>query len=72
MNKDIIKGHWKELKGKVKQQWGKLTDDDISQLQGTYDELEGLLQKHYGYRKEEVEKEIKKFVERCGYKETTF
>ena len=45
MNNDIIKGNWKILKGKVKQQWGDLTDDEITQMKGSYDELEGTLQK---------------------------
>lgn len=69
MNKDIIKGKWKELKGKVKQQWGELTDDEISKMEGTYDELEGALQKHYGYRKDEIEKEIKSFVDENEYED---
>ncbi len=64
MNKDIIQGQWKELKGKLQQQWGKLTDDEISQLKGSYDELEGLLQKRYGYKRDEVEKEIELFVDK--------
>lgn len=64
MNKDIVKGHWKEIKGKVKQQWGKLTDDDVSRMQGTYDELEGVLQKKYGYQKDKIEKEIESFIEK--------
>lgn len=63
MNKDIIKGHWKEIKGSVKQQWGKLTDDQISQMNGTYEELEGALQKNYGYQKEEAQREIEEFLE---------
>ncbi len=63
MNKDIVKGHWKEMKGKLRQKWGELTDDDVSQMQGTYEELEGVLQKKYGYKKEEVEKEIQTFVD---------
>lgn len=63
MNKDIVKGHWKEMKGKLRQKWGELTDDDVSQMQGSYEELEGVLQKKYGYKKEEVEKEIQTFVD---------
>ena len=69
MNKDIMKGHWKELKGKVKQQWGKLTDDDLTTIEGNYDQLQGVLQKHYGYQKEQAKKEIDAFMESCGYKE---
>lgn len=64
MNKDILKGGWKELKGKVKQQWGKLTDDDITKIEGSYDELEGMLQKQYGYKKDEAREEIDKFLDK--------
>jgi uncharacterized protein YjbJ (UPF0337 family) len=64
MNKDIIKGKWKEIKGQLKQQWGDLTDDDISKMEGNYEELEGLLQKKYGYKREEAAKEIETFVDR--------
>lgn len=63
MNKDIVKGKWKEIKGKVKQQWGKLTDDEIGQMKGSYEELEGALQKKYGYRKDEAEKHIQEFID---------
>lgn len=72
MNKDIIKGHWKEIKGKVKQEWGKLTDDDIARIEGNYDQLEGLIQKQYGYRKDQAEKAIEKFIEKCRLKERSF
>lgn len=64
MNKDIVKGNWKEIKGKLKQQWGKLTDDQITQMNGTYDELEGALQKNYGYQKDEVKRQIDTFIEK--------
>ena len=63
MNKDIVKGHWKEVKGKLKQQWGKLTDDDIDQMEGSYEELEGALQKNYGYQKDQVKREIDTFLD---------
>ena len=62
MNKDILEGKWKELKGKVQQNWGKLTDDDVDQVNGSYEELEGKLQKAYGYQKEQVQKEINDFI----------
>lgn len=61
MNKDTLQGKWKEIKGKVKQQWGKLTDDDIAQINGSYDEMEGRIQKTYGYQKDQVRKEIDDF-----------
>lgn len=64
MNKDIIKGNWKEVKGKLKQQWAQLTDDEIGQMQGSYEELEGVLQKRYGYQKDQAEKEIETFVDK--------
>ena len=71
MNKNIIKGNWTELKGKVKQQWGKLTDNDVTKLNGSYEELSGLLQKSYGYQQEEADKQIKEFIEKCGCKDKT-
>lgn len=68
MNKDTIEGNWKEVKGKLKQQWGKLTDNDITQINGSYDELEGILQKRYGYEKDRVKKEINDFVDNNDWK----
>jgi uncharacterized protein YjbJ (UPF0337 family) len=64
MNKDIMKGKWNIIKGKVKQQWGKLTDDDVTQVQGSYDILSGTLQKKYGYQKDQAEKEINSFLDK--------
>lgn len=61
MNKDQAAGGWKELKGKLKQQWGKLTDDDLTVLEGTSDELSGRIQKRYGIAKEEAQKQIDDF-----------
>jgi uncharacterized protein YjbJ (UPF0337 family) len=55
---DILQGKWHELKGQVKQQWGKLTDDDMTKLTGKQEELAGVLQKRYGYSKEQAEREI--------------
>lgn len=62
MNWDEIKGDWKTFTGKVKAQWGKLTDDDLTQINGKRQELAGRLQKHYGHTKEEAEKHIDKFL----------
>ena len=56
MNKDIFEGNWKQLKGKVQQQWGKLTDDDLDVIDGKRTELAGKLQERYGYGKDEAEK----------------
>ena len=58
---DMIEGKLKELGGKIRQQWAKLTDDDVEQTQGNWDELSGRLQKTYGYTKEQAREEIEKF-----------
>jgi len=55
---DILQGKWHELKGQVKQQWGKLTDDDVTKLSGKTEELAGVLQQRYGYGKAQAETEI--------------
>lgn len=58
MNKEQFSGTWKTMKGKVKEKWGELTDDDITQIDGKRDQLLGILQKRYGYEKERAEKEL--------------
>ncbi|RIE08529.1 CsbD family protein [Candidatus Cryosericum hinesii] len=55
---DILLGKWHELKGHVREQWGKLTDDDLTQLSGKTEELAGVLQQRYGYDKAKAETEI--------------
>jgi len=62
MNEDVLKGKWKEIKGGVKEKWGKLTDDDITQIEGKQEKLLGLLQKTYGYSKEKADEEYKHFM----------
>jgi uncharacterized protein YjbJ (UPF0337 family) len=62
MNWDEIQGDWKQVSGKIKTQWGKLTDDDMTQIGGKKDELVGKLQKHYGHSKEEAEKHLDDFI----------
>jgi uncharacterized protein YjbJ (UPF0337 family) len=61
MNKDIIKGKWNQLKGEIKVQWGKLTDDELDQIDGNYDKMVGKLQEKYGYQKDQAEKEAEQF-----------
>ena len=61
MNWDIIKGQWKQLTGSVKERWGKLTDDEIAQMEGNRDQLEGKIQEKYGTTKEEAQKEVDEF-----------
>ncbi len=58
MNKDEISGNWKQLKGKAKEQWGKLTDDDMPVIEGKRDQLVGKIQERYGYAKDQAEKEV--------------
>jgi len=65
MNSDIFKGKWNEVKGKVKQKWGKLTDNDLSQINGQRDQLLGKLQMNYGWDKQKAENELKQFEEAC-------
>jgi len=63
MNKDILQGKRRELKGLVKEQWGKLTDDDLDRIEGQAERLVGLLQQRYGYAKEKAEQEYKRVME---------
>ena len=58
MNWDQVEGKWKELGGKAQAQWGKLTNDDLDVIKGRRTELEGRLQKHYGYAKEKSKSEV--------------
>jgi uncharacterized protein YjbJ (UPF0337 family) len=60
MNTDTIQGNWKQLKGRIKEQWGKLTDDDLTVINGQKDQLVGKLQERYGYSKEQAEREIER------------
>jgi uncharacterized protein YjbJ (UPF0337 family) len=55
---DILEGNWKEIRGGLKEWWGDLTDDDLTQIEGKRDRLVGTLQKRYGYAKERAEKEV--------------
>ncbi len=66
MNIDVLKGKWKEMKGDVKAKWGKLTDDDLKQIEGNQDKLLGILQQRYGYSKDQAEKEYNEFIGRYG------
>lgn len=61
MDENILKGDWKIVKGKVKETWGDLTDDDITKIDGKKDQLMGTLQKKYGYQKDEAERRLNEF-----------
>jgi uncharacterized protein YjbJ (UPF0337 family) len=62
MNRDEIRGGWKQLAGKVKTKWGTLTDDDQTQIDGKKDQLIGKLQAHYGHSKEVAEKYLRYLI----------
>jgi len=62
MNWDQIAGSWKQLQGKVREKWGKITDDDLTVVAGKRDQLSGALQRRYGLAKEEAEKQLDEFI----------
>ncbi|HEY9101850.1 CsbD family protein [Chitinimonas sp.] len=59
MNWDIVEGNWKQFSGKVKERWGRLTDDQLDQIAGRRDQLAGRIQESYGITKDEVEKQLR-------------
>jgi uncharacterized protein YjbJ (UPF0337 family) len=66
MNADQIKGQWRQLKGVAKTQWGKLTDDELTQIEGNAERLVGLVQERYGYEKERAQDEVDRFFTKYG------
>jgi uncharacterized protein YjbJ (UPF0337 family) len=58
MNQDTLKGQWTQVKGRIREQWGKLTDDDLDQIQGRAEQLVGKLQERYGIAREEAERQL--------------
>ena len=58
MNEDTLRGQWTQLKGKVREQWGKLTDDDLDQIQGKSEQLVGRLQERYGWARDDAKREV--------------
>lgn len=63
MNRDVLEGMWKQLRGKARETWGDLTDDELEEIAGRRDKLAGKLQERYGYTRAEAEKEIDRFLE---------
>ena len=61
MNQATLKGQWLQIKGQVRKQWGKLTDDEIDQIQGDAEILLGKLQQRYGYSREQAEQELERW-----------
>ncbi|MCW5771603.1 MAG: CsbD family protein [Rhodospirillaceae bacterium] len=64
MNWEQIKGNWNQAKGKVKEHWGRLTDDELARIAGARDQLVGRIQERYGIAKEEAEKQVKEWESR--------
>jgi uncharacterized protein YjbJ (UPF0337 family) len=67
MNTDTVQGKWKQMKGALKQRWGKLTDDDLTTLSGKKDELIGKLQERYGYTREQAVMEADDWATKSSY-----
>jgi len=66
MNKDTVEGNWKQLKGKIKEQWGKLTDDDFDVIAGKRDQLLGRIQERHGVSRDEAEQQVAAWENRDG------
>ena len=67
MNKDQLEGKWEELKGQVKEKWGKFTNDDLMVIHGQTDQLLGKLRERYGYTAEQAGREFKAFMKDLDY-----
>lgn len=65
MNWDQIAGEWKNMKGKIREQWGELTDDDMDRIGGKKDQLVGTIQSKYGLAKEEAERQVDEFARKA-------
>jgi uncharacterized protein YjbJ (UPF0337 family) len=68
MNRNILEGNWKQIRGTIREKWGELTDDELDQIAGKRDRLAGLLQERYGYTQMEAERQIDDFLE--GWEDT--
>jgi uncharacterized protein YjbJ (UPF0337 family) len=66
MNEDTLKGQWLQLKGKARQQWGKLTDDDLDQVQGKTEQLVGKVRERYGIAQDEAKRQVDDWVRSCS------
>jgi uncharacterized protein YjbJ (UPF0337 family) len=66
MNSDQLEGKWKQMKGSVKEKWGKLTDDDLDVIAGKQDQLAGKIQERYGITREEAEKQVREWSRTVG------
>ena len=67
MNRDQMEGNWKQFTGSAKEQWGKLTDDDLDVVAGKREQLEGKIQERYGKSKDEAKQEVDTWFDRNGW-----
>jgi uncharacterized protein YjbJ (UPF0337 family) len=63
VNKDILEGNWKQIRGQVKEAWGRLTDDELDEINGRMDQLIGKLQERYGYTHQQAEQQVLYFMD---------
>lgn len=68
MNSDTLKGQWKQVSGRAKEAWGKLTDDELLKIEGNAQRLSGLVQERYGITREEADKQVEKFIDKVSAK----
>jgi uncharacterized protein YjbJ (UPF0337 family) len=66
VNRDTLKGQWMQIKGKIREQWGKLTEDDIDRMQGNAEQLIGKVQERYGRSREQAEQEVNRWLAQQG------
>ena len=62
MNEDTLKGQWKQIKGRVREQWGKLTDDDLTMVEGRVQQLVGKIQERYGINRDEAQRQVDEWL----------
>jgi uncharacterized protein YjbJ (UPF0337 family) len=63
MDMNVFEGKWKQFRGRIEEEWGELTDDEVDQAEGKRDQMVGLLQEKYGYTKDKAEREFDRFVD---------
>jgi len=68
LNEQTIKGKWKELKGEIKTQWGKMTDDELEKTSGNLTSITGLIQQRYGAKKEEIQEKLHRIASKFSEK----
>lgn len=71
MNKDTLEGQWTQIKGKAREQWGKLTDDDLDQVKGKAEQLAGRIQERYGVAKDEASRQVDRWIRDLDHEPST-